>query len=68
MKKKSNYDLIMAASQDAGNCHMRENCRTSWNRDDWNAAAKVADELFSRVLADFHNGLMARSEREKHRL
>ena len=45
------YDICMAAGQDAGNRHMRKHGRTAWNEDDWNAAARVSNELLGILNA-----------------
>jgi hypothetical protein len=39
------YKIAMAAGRDAANRQMKAAGRTSWNEDDWNAAAKVTEEL-----------------------
>jgi hypothetical protein len=39
------YEMLMAASRDAGNASMRKAGRSKWSRRDWNAACAVADRL-----------------------
>ena len=40
------YEIAHAASQDAGNKHMRAAGRTKWNEDDWNVATAEFERLF----------------------
>lgn len=39
------HTLAMAAGRDAGNRSMRAAGRTSWSREDWNAAAAVTRKM-----------------------
>jgi hypothetical protein len=43
------YAIAMAAGQDAGNRSMRASGRTSWNEDDWNAAAAETERLMALI-------------------
>jgi len=43
------YRLAHAAGWDAGNRSMREAGRTTWNDDDWNAAAEVTNRLLDAM-------------------
>lgn len=45
MKPVLTYELAMAAARDAANLQMRANGRKKWNRDDYNAACVVFEEL-----------------------
>lgn len=42
------YHFCMAAGQDEANKHMRKAGRTCWSMDEWNIAAKVANELLEK--------------------
>jgi hypothetical protein len=42
------YQIAHAAGWDAGNAHAKEHGRTTWNRDDYNAAIKE----MNRILGD----------------
>lgn len=42
------YKIAHAAGQDAGNASMRIHGRTTWDTDDWNAAAKVMNHLLRK--------------------
>ncbi len=44
------YKTAMAAGQDAGNRNMERGERTSWNEDDYNAAAKIVARLLGLVV------------------
>ncbi|MCW4050399.1 MAG: hypothetical protein NWE89_11765 [Candidatus Bathyarchaeota archaeon] len=48
MKLKLDYDICMAAGQDAGDKNMRKNGRKSWNRSDWNIASEVTNKLLKQ--------------------
>jgi hypothetical protein len=39
------YEIALAAGKDAANRNMRQNGRTVWNEDDYNAAVAVMDKL-----------------------
>jgi hypothetical protein len=43
------YKIAMAAGRDAGNRSMRKAGRTSWNEDDWNAAAAETERLIRLI-------------------
>lgn len=43
------YDLLMAASRDAGNASMRKAGRTAWNEDDFDAACEASDRLWPHL-------------------
>jgi len=43
------HNIAMAAGRDAGNRSMRESGRTVWSREDFNEAARVANELMALV-------------------
>lgn len=45
MKSTLTYKQVMAAGQDAGNRSMKKAGRTSWNEEDWNAAAELVAGL-----------------------
>ena len=49
MKPELDYDLCMAAGQDAGNRNMRKHGRTAWDIDDWNVATELANKLFDKI-------------------
>lgn len=38
--------IARAAAQDAGNKHMKDAGRTTWNEEDWNAAAEELGKLW----------------------
>jgi hypothetical protein len=42
------YEIAMAAGRDAGNRSMRAAGRTSWNEDDYDAAARLAARLLTK--------------------
>jgi hypothetical protein len=46
------YEMLMAASRDAGNRSMRKADRQQWNEDDWNAAAAESDRLTPYLLGE----------------
>lgn len=46
---KLDYTLCMAIGQDAGNRNMRKCGRDSWNLEDWNIAAEVANKLLNSI-------------------
>lgn len=41
----ADYGLAHAAGWDAGNRSMREAGRSTWNEDDWNAAAEAFEKI-----------------------
>ena len=43
------YKTAMSAGRDAGNRQMRKAGRSSWSLDDWNLAARVANELLDKL-------------------
>ncbi len=44
--------IARAAGQDAGNRSMLTAGRTSWNQDDWNAAADTTEQLLACTCPD----------------
>lgn len=46
---EATYQAAMAAGTDAANQRMRTEGRKSWNEDDWNRAAAVADSILRTV-------------------
>ena len=53
------YDMVRAASQDAGNRSMTAAGRAGWNEDDWNAACQEFDRLVPhadkyKVIVPYH--------------
>lgn len=44
---KVTYKIAMAAGQDAGNKQMKSAGRTSWNEDDFNLAADMANRVMA---------------------
>lgn len=49
MKRQATYREAVAAGQDAGNRSMKSAGRTSWNDDDWTAAALTFEKLFGAL-------------------
>jgi hypothetical protein len=43
------YQLCMAIGQDEGDRNMRKNGRKAWNEEDYNVAAKKANELLDKI-------------------
>lgn len=44
-------EIAFAAAQDAGNRHMRQHGRTSWNEDDYDVACDEYNRLWPDPLA-----------------
>ena len=54
-----------AVGQDAGNRNMKKNGRIRWNEEDWNAAAKITNNLLDKMDGVFKRSFQTEVSNER---